>query len=165
MKKVVLSLVVMGILIGGAFSSAQAQGIRSSFSLNLGIQTNLFSHSSFDNAWFTLDARFGIAVGRLLEISPEVMAMVDDSLDFDAVWLYPGVMLNFKLGEFFIGAWVVLPVVFYDGESDSGNPRPKVNVGYRAGNLILTAYIMTSTEEYAGFLEYNYIGATIGYRF
>jgi hypothetical protein len=153
MKKIVLSLAVLSLFVGGAFSSAQGQGTRSTFSLNLGVQTNLFSHSSFDNAWFTLDARVGIAVGRSLEISPEVMAMVDDSLDFDAVWLYPGVMLNVKLGEFFVGAGVVLPVVFYDGESDSGNPEPKVNVGYRTGKLILTAYFMTSTEKYADFLE------------
>jgi hypothetical protein len=165
MKKVVLSLAVMGLFVGGAFSSAQAQETRSAFSLNLGVQTNLYSESSFDNAWFSLDARIGIAVGPYLEISPEVMAMVDDSLDFDAVWLYPGAMLNFKLGDFFIGGGAVLPIVFYDGESDSASLAPKVNVGYRYGNLILTAYILTWTEEGMDFLEFNYIGATIGFRF
>ena len=165
MKKVVLSLMVMGLFVGGAFSNAQAQGTKTAFSLNLGIQTNLSSDDSFDNAWFTLDARFGIAVGKSFEISPEVMAAVDDSLDFDALWLYPGVMLNYKLGDFFVGAGAVLPVVFYDGESDSGNLAPKVNFGYRAGNLILTAYIFTWTEEGLDFLEFNLIGATIGYRF
>jgi len=164
MKKVILSLVVMGLFVGGAFSSAQGQETKVAISLNLGVQTNLYSDSSFDNAWFTLDARFGIAVGQSFEISPEVMAMVDDSLDFDAIWLYPGVMLNFKLGDFFAGAGAVLPVVFYDGESDSASLAPKVNLGYRAGHLILTAYILTWTEE-ADFLEFNYIGATIGYRF
>ncbi len=87
MKKVVLSFVVMGLFVGGAFSSAQAQGTKTAFSFNLGVQTNLFSDSSFDNAWFTLDARFGIAVGQFLEISPEVMVMVDDSFDFDFIWL------------------------------------------------------------------------------
>ncbi len=165
MKKVVLSLVVIGIFVGGAFSNAHGQDTRSAISLNLGVQTNLYSESSFDNAWFTLDLRFGIAVGQYLEISPEVMAMVDDSLDFDAVWLYPGAMLNFKLGDFFVGGGAVLPIVFYDGESDSASLSPKVNVGYRYGNLILTAYILTWTEEGVDFLEFNYIGATIGYRF
>ncbi len=165
MKKVILSVVVIGLFVGGVFSSAQAQETRSAFSLNLGVQTNLFEGTSFDNAWFTLDARLGIAVGLYLEISPEVMAVVDDSLDFDVITLYPGAMLNIKLGDFFVGGGAVLPVIFFDGESESGNLAPKANVGYRSGNLILTAYILTWTEEGMDFLEFNYIGATIGYRF
>jgi hypothetical protein len=165
MKKVVSILMVMGLFILGAFSSAQAQGTRTAFSLNLGIQTDLSSEGSFDNAWFSLDARFGIPVGQSLEISPEIMAAVDDSFDFDAVWLYPGVMLNLKLDDFFVGAGAVLPLVLYDGESETFNLAPKVNIGYRAGNLILTAYIFTFTEEDFDFLEFNLIGATIGYRF
>lgn len=165
MKKVVLSFVVMGLFVGGAFSSAQAQGTKAAFSLNLGVQTNLSSHSSFDNAWFTLDARFGITVGQSFEISPEVMVTVDDSLEFDLISLYPGMMLNFKLGGFFVGAGAVLPVIFYDGESDSGKLTPKVNVGYRAWHFILTAYIFTWNEEGLGFLEFNSIGTTIGFSF
>jgi hypothetical protein len=165
MKKVVLSFVVMGLFVGGAFSNAQAQGTKAAFSLNLGVQTNLSSDSLFSNAWFTLDARFGIAVSQSFEISPEVMATVDDSFEFDAIWLYPGVMLNFKLGDFFVGAGAVLPVIIYDGEADSGNLSPKVNFGYRAGHLLLTAYILTWTEEGYDFLEFNLIGATIGYSF
>jgi len=165
MKKVILGCVLMGLLIGGAFSNAQAQEKKLAFSLNLGVQTNLYSESSFDNAWFTLDARVGLPIGAFLEISPEVMAAVDDSLDFDAVWLYPGLMLNLKLGRFFVGAGAVLPVIFYEGESDSGNLAPKVNIGYSAGPLTLTAYIFTWTEENMDFLEVNFIGATIGYRF
>jgi hypothetical protein len=91
--------------------------------------------------------------------------MVDDGLHFDAVWLYPGVMLNVRLGGFFIGAGAVLPVVIYDGESDSGNLAPKVNIGYRAGHFIITTYILTWTECCVDFLEANFAGATIGYRF
>jgi len=165
MKKVILSSLVMGLLVGGAFSSAQGQERRVTSSLNLGVQTNLFRDSSFDNAWFTLDARFGIPVGRSFEISPEIMVAVDDSLNFSAVWLYPGVMLNFKLGNIFVGAGAVLPVFFYEGESDSGNLAPKFNIGYSNGRLNVTAYILTWNEEYLDFLEANFIGATIGYRF
>ena len=165
MKKAVLSLMVMGLLVGGTFSDAQAQMYRPSFSLNIGAQTNLFKDSSFDNLWFTVDARLGIPIGRHLEISPEVMAAVDDSLDFDLIWLYPGAMLNFKARNFFIGIGAVLPVVFFEGESETSNIAPKVNVGFRTRNLILTAYLFTWTEEGMDFLEFNYIGATIGYRF
>jgi hypothetical protein len=164
-KKVILSFLVMGLLIGGAFARVQAQEKKAAFSLNLGVQTNLYQESSFDNAWFTLDARAGIALGKSFEISPEVMAMVDDSLNFDAVWLYPGLMLNFKLGNLFVGAGAVLPIVIWERESDSGNPAPKVNIGYSAGHLTLTAYILTRTEKYMDFLEVNFIGATLGYKF
>ena len=165
MKKVVSCLVVMGLFVGGALSDVQAQEKRMVFSLNLGVKTDLSNEGSFENAWFTLDARFGIPVGQTLEISPEVMAAVEDNLEFDIVYLYPGVMLNLKLGNFFVGAGAVLPLFFYDGETDAHTPAPKVNVGYRAGNLILTAYLFTWTEEDFSFLELNFIGATIGLSF
>ena len=165
MRKVVLSLVVLGLFVGGTFSNAQAQMSRPAFSLNFGAQTNLFKDSSFDNLWFTLDARLGIPIGRYLEISPEVMAMVDDSLDFDAIWLYPGAILNIDLGNYFVGAGAVLPIVFFEGESDTGKLSPKANVGFRSGNLMLTAYIIISIEEGVDFFELNWIGATIGFRF
>jgi hypothetical protein len=165
MNKIILSFVLMGLLIGGTFSNATAQEKKLAFSLNLGAQTNLYRETSFDNAWFTLGARVGLPIGASLEISPEVMAAVDDGLTFDAAWLYPGLMLNLKLGGFFVGAGAVLPVIFYEGESDSGNLAPKVNIGYSAGHLTVTAYILTWTEEYMDFLEVNFIGATIGYRF
>lgn len=165
MKKVILGLVLTGLLIGGAFSIGQAQEKKLAFSLNLGAQTNLYRESSFDNAWFTLDARVGLPISASLEISPEVMAAVDDSFDFDALWLYPGLMLNLKLGDFFVGAGAVLPVIFYEGGSDSGNLAPKVNFGYSDGPVALTAYIFTWTEENTDLLEFNFIGATIGYRF
>jgi hypothetical protein len=165
MKKVVSILVVIGLFIGGAFSSAQAQEKKVSFNLNLGVQTNLSSESPFENLWFTLDIKFGIAVGQSLEISPEVMVAFDDSFSFNEIFLYPGVMLNYKLGDFFVGAGAVLPLVIYDGDVDVYPPAPKVNFGYITGNLILTAYIFTWTGEDFGFLEYNHIGATIGYRY
>jgi hypothetical protein len=165
MKKIMLSLMVVGLFVGGTFSDAQAQQRMASFSLNVGAQTNLFKESSFDNAWFTLDARLGFPVGRNIEISPEVMVAVDDSLDFDLIWLYPGAMLNFKMRNFFIGVGAVLPIAFFEGESDTSRIAPKINVGFRTRNLILTAYLFTWTEEEMGFLEFNYIGATIGYRF
>ncbi len=165
MKKVISSFLVIGLLVGATFSSAQVQEKKTAFSLNLGVQTNLSSESPFENAWFTLDAKLGIAISQSLEISPEVMAAIDDRLEFDAVFLYPGVMLNYKLGNFLIGAGAVLPLYLYDGESDVYPPAPKINVSYKAGNLILSAYFFTWTEEGFDFLEYNHIGASIGYRF
>ena len=161
-----LVLSMLCFLIGGGFSRAQAQEAKSAFSLNLGVQTNFSNDSSFDNAWFTLDLRAGIGVGRTLEICPEIMAAVDDSLKFDAVWLYPGLLLNLKLGgRFFIGAGAVLPVIVYEGESSSGRVSPKINLGYRAGHLNLTAYLIAWNEEFVDFFDLNQIGATIGFTF
>ena len=165
MKKVILGFLVIGILVGGAFSSAQGQERKPAFSLNLGVQTNLWRETAFDNAWFTLDVRVGIPVGTFIAFSPEVMAVVDDSFDLAAVWLYPGVMLNVKLGKFFVGAGAVLPIVLYEGGSDSGKVAPKVNIGFSEGDFTLTAYIFSWTEEYVDFLDVNFIGATLGYRF
>jgi hypothetical protein len=135
------------------------------FCLNLGVQTNLSSESPFEWVWFTLDARLGIAVSQSLKLSPEVMFAIHSSFSSYETFLYPGVMLNYKLEDFFIGAGAVLPLVFYDGDVDVYPPAPKVNFGYSAKNLILTAYIFIWTWEEFSFLEYNHIGATIGYRF
>ena len=165
MNKVILSSMVMGLLLGGAVAQVEAQEKKVAFSLNLGIQTDLSRKGSFESAFFSLDVRVGIGVGKSFEISPEVMAAVDDNLKFDAVWLYPGLMLNFKAGGFFVGAGAVLPIVIWDGESESGNLAPKVNIGYSAKHLTLTAYIFTWTEAGMDFFEFNSIGATIGYRF
>ena len=163
MKKVALSLMVMGLFVGGAFSSALAQERKVSFSLNLGVQTNFFGENAFEDAWFTLDTRLGIDVGQSLELSPEVMAAVYADLDFNPVFLYPGVILNLKLGKFFVGAGAVLPLVFESGDVDAYIPSPKLNFGYRTGNLMLTAYFFTVITEDGDFLEFNHIGATIGY--
>jgi len=165
MKKVGLMVLVVGMLAGAAVQLAYAQDKKVEFSLNLGVQTNVWSGSSFDYASFTLDARAGIALGKSFEISPEAMFVVDDSFDFDVVFLYPGVMLNYKAGNFFVGAGAVLPIVFGDGESETANIAPKINIGYKYGKLMITVYALTWTEPGIDFLDMNFVGATIGYRF
>jgi len=165
MKKVILVVLVAGFVAAMALPQAWGQEKKAQFSLNVGVQTNVWQGTSFDNAWFTLDARVGIALGKSFEISPEVMVMVDDSFNFDAVWLYPGVMLNYKSGGFFLGAGaVLLPIAFGGGESETATPAPKINIGYRYGNFQFTIYALTWTDE-VDFLDMNFVGATIGYRF
>ena len=165
MKKHIAGLLVVGLMTAGTVREASAQEKSVNFSLNLGIQTNLYKETSFDNAWFSLDFRAGIRLGRSFEISPEVMAAVDDSLSFDAVWLYPGLMLNYAPGGFFIGIGAVLPVWLTAEESDTGNLAPKINIGFRSGRFTVTAYLFTWTESGTDFLDYNFVGATLGYRF
>jgi hypothetical protein len=165
MKQVGLVLLVVVMLAGGAVQQANAQDKKVDFSLNLGVQTNVWSGSAFDYASFTLDARVGIALGKSFEISPEVMFVVDDSFNFDVVLLYPGVMLNYKAGNFFVGAGAVLPIAFGDGESETGNIAPKINIGYKFGKLMITVYALTWTEPGIDFLDVNYVGITLGYKF
>jgi hypothetical protein len=165
MKKVILTVLAVflftaAVAVGPVWSQGKAD-----FSLNLGVQTNVWSGTSFDNAWFTLDARVGFGLGRSFEISPEVMFVVDDSFDFDLTFLYPGVMLNYTPGNLFVGAGIILPVAMGGGETDTGNLAPKVNIGYRAGNLMFTLYAFTWTESGLDFLDMNFVGVTLGYRF
>lgn len=162
MKKLVVAVLVA--VLGAAAVPAMAQG-KAAFSLNLGVQTNVWSGTSFDNAWFTLDARVGFGLGKSFEISPEVMYAVDDSFDFSIGWLYPGVLVNYKSGGFFAGAGVVLPVVFREGESDTGNLSPKINLGYDFGNIKLTGYFLVFNETGIDFFDMNQAGVTIGYKF
>jgi hypothetical protein len=163
MRKVAACLLLVGLLALGT-QLGWSQDKKVNLSLNAGVQSNLFSGTSFDYVDFTLDFRAGIALGKSFEISPEVMLLVDDSFDFSYFEVSPGVLLNYKAGNFFVGAGVILPILLGD-ESDVGNPAPKINVGYNFGKFKLTAYIITLIESGIDFLDYNYIGATLGYRF
>jgi hypothetical protein len=165
MKKVILAVVVAGLFAGAAVGQALAQEKKTEFSLNLGVQTDIWKGTSFDWAWFTVDARAGFALGRSFEVSPEVMFVLYNIEDYHSVLVYPGVMVNYKAGNFFAGAGVVLPIAFSGGESDTGNLAPKINIGYKFGKFAITLYAITYTESGLKFLDVNYVGATIGYRF
>jgi hypothetical protein len=166
MKKVIMTVLVVGLFVAAvAVAPAWSQSRKAAFSLNLGVQTNIYSGSSFDNAWFTLDARVGIPVGGSFEISPELMYAVDDSFDFSFGSLYPGVLANYRAGNFFVGAGVVLPFFYGDGSSDTGNLAPKINVGYDVGKIKLTAYFIVFTESDISFLDMNQAGITVGFKF
>jgi len=167
MKKVMVGLLAAGLLAGGLF--AQAPEKKWAFSINLGVQTNLWRGSSFDEAQATVDLRAGYRLGRSFEISPEVMYATGYRFHTDFGFLYPGVMLNYLAGHFFVGAGAVIPVAFGQGSSSSGNPAPKINIGYTGDHFILTAYIIMYTERdpdnYWNFPHFNFVGASLGYRF
>jgi len=165
MKKVILVVLVAGFVSALALPQAWGQEKKAQFSLNAGVQSNVFQGTSFDGASFTLDARVGVALGKSFEISPEVMFVLDGVFEGDVNFFYPGVMLNYKAGNFFLGAGAVLPIAFGDGESDTGNIAPKINIGYKYGKVMFTIYAIAWTESDIDFLDMNFIGATIGYKF
>jgi hypothetical protein len=169
MKKVVLVFLVAGLVAAGALQPAWGQEKKMAFSLNAGVQTNVWEGTSFDKALFTADARVGFLLGRSFEVSPEVMVVFSYLNMFEGsggTLLYPGVMLNYRSGKFFVGAGAVLPWAFLEGESDTGNLAPKVNIGYTFPNgLQLTAYYLCWTEEDISLFDAGFAGLTIGYRF
>ena len=162
MNKFFAALLVVGIVAVAAAGPAWAQDKKISFSLNAGVQTNVFQGTSFDKAWFAPDVRLGVLMGRSFEISPEVMAVFMSG----GTMVYPGVILNYRIGGFFLGAGAVLPwAISSDGGSETGNIAPKINIGYRFGPFQVTAYMIALNEEGFDFLDINYIGASLGYRF
>jgi len=163
MKKVFAVLLAMGLVVGLSVGQAFAQDKKVVFSLNLGAMTNLGSGGSFNEVWFTFSAQADIHIVPAFAISPEVMAITDDSFSFSPLLLYPGIILNYvSKGGLFVGAGAVLPIVFWEGESETGDLLPKINVGYRARHLKVTAYLITDTEE---LFESNLIGLSLGYCF
>ena len=164
MKKVIVAVLAVALFLGTA-GLAAAQEKKVNVSLNAGVQTNIWKGTSFDNAWFTLDLRVGIPLGASWEISPEVMYAVDDSFDFSWTNLYPGVLANYKSGGFFVGAGLVLPFGFGEGDSATGHISPKINAGYDLGKLKLTAYLLILSDTGVSLFDMNQAGITLGYRF
>ncbi len=163
MKKVMVMVLAVGLVVALGTGQAFAQGKKVEFSLNLGVMTDLGPDSSFSEALFTFAPQVDIHLSPALMLSPEVMVITDEGFGFDPLLLYPGVLLNYTArGGFFAGAGVVLPVVFWEGESDTGDLLPKINLGYRGNHFNLTAYLLTDTES---LFKYNLIGLSAGYRF
>lgn len=163
MKKVMVMVLAVGLVVALGTGQAFAQGKKVEFSLNLGVMTDLGSDGSFSEALFTFAPQVDIHLSPALMLSPEIMVITDDGFSFDPLLLYPGVLLNYTAkGGFFAGAGVVLPVIFWEGESDTGDLLPKINLGYRGNHFNLTAYLLTDTES---LFKYNLIGLSAGYRF
>ncbi|HSA94562.1 MAG TPA: hypothetical protein VLJ16_00830 [Acidobacteriota bacterium] len=165
MKKLAMVLLVLAVSAAAAAPPAWSQARKTDVSLNLGVQTNIWHGTSFDNAWFTVDLRVGVPLGKNLELAPELMYATDDSLEFAFHNLYPGVVLNYRSGGFFAGAGAVLPIGFGGGESDTASPSPKINLGYDLGKLKLSAYFLMFLDSGIDFLDVNQAGITLGYKF
>ncbi|HOW85913.1 MAG TPA: hypothetical protein P5119_02000 [Candidatus Aminicenantes bacterium] len=170
MKRLFTALLVVVLAGFAAISPAWGQEKKLAFSLNAGVQTDIFNGSSFDKALFTADVRVGFLLGRNFEISPEAMVVFNYlSLFFEGgngTLVYPGVMVNLRTGNFFVGAGAVLPWGFYEGDSDTGSLAPKINLGYRFPNGIqLTAYYLCWTDEGIDLFDAGFAGVTLGYRF
>lgn len=163
-KKIIIGLLVLG-MVGVIPAWCQ----HDKFSLNFGLQTNIWDWSSFDKAAFTLDARLGSKLTKSLRVSFELMGMYNYgsfiSSDMDVWLIYPGVMLNQDFGRFFVGLGLAWPFAIGEGEVDVRTPAPKINVGYIFGRWQVTAYLITWTDKGLDFLDWNWAGISLGYRF
>lgn len=162
MKKVIMGIVALGLLAGGALQPAYAKGKKVDFSLNIGVMTDLGGGESFSEALFTFSPQADFHVSEHFMVSAEAMVITNDEFRFNPFFLYPGVLLSYTSKGFFVGGGVVLPVIFYEGESDTGDLLPKIHFGYRHKHLNFTAYLLTDTDE---LFKYNLIGLSVGYLF
>jgi hypothetical protein len=155
MKKVIVTLVAVGLVAGGFFQPVFAQDKKVEFGLNLGFMTD-----SFEEFLIALSPQVDIHVTKGFMISPEVMIATEFPI-YGAL-LFPGVIFNYTGRGFFAGAGAVVPILISAEWSGSGDLLPKLNIGYRGQHVSLTAYLITSTRN---LFRYNLVGATIGYRF
>jgi hypothetical protein len=160
-KKLLGWLLALGFLAGGVW--AQDRGRKVEFTLSFGFLTNLSGtgRGAFTGSLMTLGVSMDFHAGELVMISPEVMVAAN-SFYFNVATVYPGVILNFKIGRFFIGGGVVLPSSLNCGRSDTSDLSPKLNIGLRFFGATLAAYLI---GDFHGVSKRNLFGMSMGFRF
>ncbi|MBN2346052.1 MAG: hypothetical protein JXO51_06645 [Candidatus Aminicenantes bacterium] len=154
MKKAVVLLCGL-LLVSGVY----AAGTQMSFGLNFGAMTD--DSFSFDYFYPGVGAELDIQVGDVLMISPEI-TLYSIKFEFDTLLLYPGAMVNFTPGGFFVGGGVVKPIAISGGGSYSTDFALKLNAGLVSKGVKLTFYLITVFDSlFDGML----IGANLGFRF
>jgi len=129
------------------------------FGINFGIMTD--DSFSFDPIMWTAGAELDFQFGNILMLSPEVM-LVGNGFKFKEFILYPGVILNFTPGNFFVGGGVVKGFFIGSGTSGSTDFALKLNAGMISSSIKLTAYLITAFDSLFKGMS---VGATLGFRF
>jgi hypothetical protein len=150
---------MLGFLAGGVW--AQGRERKLEFTLSFGFLTNLSGGGAFTGSLMTLGFHVDFHAGELVMISPEVVVAANNFY-FNVATIYPGVILNFKIGRFFFGGGVVLPNSVNSARSETGDLSPKINIGFRSFGATLAAYLITDFHEV---FKRNLFGASIGFRF
>jgi hypothetical protein len=150
MKKNLSIMVCALALFTFTVSSAKAAG-----PINFYIRGGIITPSdfSFDPIFALAGANIDINIGAA-SISPECDLLLYN-FTFNPAILLPGVLLNFNLANFYIGAGAVLPLFIGSGYSFHGDVLFKANAGLKLGGFKLQAFALTSFSE-------TLIGATFG---
>jgi hypothetical protein len=154
MKKALV--MICGLLL---VSGVYAAGNQMNFGLNFGIMTP--DDFSFDPIWWTVGAELDIQIGNYLMLSPEV-TLVGYKFEFKQFVLYPGVILNFTPGNFFIGGGIVKGFLIPSDTPASSDVALKLNAGLISKNTKLTVYLISGFDS---IFKNMLVGASLGFRF
>jgi hypothetical protein len=152
------SFLALVFLTGGVWAQV---GKKVEFSLSFGFLTNLSGGGTSTGSLITIGAGVDFHVNKLVMISPEAL-VATSNLYFRVATIYPGVILNFKVGGFFFGGGVVFPSNLNNVHWDTGDVSPKINIGFRPFGARLVAYLIT---DFHGVFKRNLFGASMGFRF
>ena len=155
MKKIVVLLCGL-LLVSGVY----AAGSEMRFGINFGIMDS--TEFKFDPIMWTAGAELDFQFGNILMLSPEV-TLVGSGFKFKEFILYPGVILNFTPGGFFVGGGIVKGFFIGSGASGSTDFALKLNAGFLSSSIKLTAYLITPFDDL--FATPMAVGATLGFRF
>ena len=154
MKKILLLSFGL-LLVSGVF----AAGNEMSFRANFGIMTD--DSFSFNPIMWTVGAELDFQLGDYLMFSPEVI-LVGFKFEFREFLLIPGAILNFTLGNFFVGGGVNKSFYMGSGPSESSDFELKLNAGLITKSIKFTAYVISSFDT---LFKNMGVGASLGYRF
>ncbi len=155
MKKALVLLCGM-LLVSGVYGA----GSQMNFGLNFGVMTD--DGFSFDPLIWSAGAELDFQFGKYLMLSPEV-TLYGNGFKFKDFLLFPGVVLNFTPGSFFVGGGLIKGIYIGSGTTFVADDFSlKLNAGLISRTMKLTAYLITSFDNlFDGML----VGATLGFRF
>ncbi len=154
MKKVMILL--CGLLL---FSAVHGAGSRLNFGLNFGIMTP--DDFKFDPIMWTVGAEMDFQLNSFVMLSPEV-TLVGYKFKFKEFVLYPGIILNFTPGSFFIGGGLVKGFLIPSDVNASSDVALKLNAGLLTRNTKLTVYLIS---DFDNIFKNMLVGASLGFRF
>ena len=162
MKKIALSILLLGFLFCVTSQNSRALIKPFSFYLSGGVQTD--TNLSFDPFRWTAGANVDFSFALLpFAISPECYIIVN-KFDFKGFTLAPAVMANIKFVNFFVGAgiakWFLIGT-----ESAETLPKDfklKLNAGLKGPGAKLTVFAVTDFDNLFK-THHMWIGATISF--
>jgi len=154
MKKVLILL--CGLLL---VSVVHGAGSQMNFGLNFGIMTP--DNFKFDPIMWTVGAELDFQLNDFIMLSPEV-TLVGYQFKFKEFVLYPGIILNFTPGSFFIGGGVVKGFLIPSDVNASSDVALKLNAGLITTNTKLTVYVIS---DFNPIFKNMLVGASLGFRF
>lgn len=129
-----LSIICIGFLF--ISTPAKAEGLH--LFINAGVITD--DSLSFDPFLWTLGANLDFHIGEILMISPEAN-VVTYKFKFETFLFQPAILLNAKLGTFFVGGGLQKYFLISGDSYDSGEWGLKLNAGFVGQNFKIRGFM------------------------